>query len=155
MKSEMAHPDDNSSGNDLKEAYLGMYREIFAIHCYFCKKAVGSEKMLNHILLHTRENSRSFPDEKCKEIAKCQICNQTFSYNSRLKLHMTNHSEERPFKCDTCGKDFKSKPHLKNHSFIHAMDRPFKCDVCGKDFKSRNHLRQHIAIHRENPQWTS
>merc|ERR1712241_1110835 len=40
---------------------------------------------------------------------KCSICGCIFGNATRLRYHMTSHSDKRPFACKTCGKSFKWK----------------------------------------------
>ena len=62
----------------------------------------------------------------------CDVCNKSFHYKYLLKLHVSVHSEERPYVCD---KSFRLLVFLKEHQHIHSGEQPYSCDVCGKSFK--------------------
>ena len=46
-------------------------------------------------------------------------CQKTFSNTNDLLVHMTSHTEEKPFHCSHCEKDFSKNSYLKRHMIIH------------------------------------
>mmetsp|Transcript_23838 Transcript_23838/g.42233 ORF Transcript_23838/g.42233 Transcript_23838/m.42233 type:complete len:251 (+) Transcript_23838:161-913(+) len=77
---------------------------------------------------------------------KCEHCNQTFAYKSRLSEHTFTHAEIRPFSCKQCGLFFKRKMDLKLHfRRSHQMDKfgGLQCSNCTVQFWNQRSLRNH------------
>ncbi|XP_026481653.1 zinc finger protein 287-like [Ctenocephalides felis] len=51
---------------------------------------------------------------------KCNVCDKTFKYSSKLQQHMITHSTERTIECKICHKKLKDKSTLKRHMLIHT-----------------------------------
>ncbi|XP_055696295.1 RB-associated KRAB zinc finger protein-like [Lutzomyia longipalpis] len=93
-------------------------------------------------------------EEKCKRRRKrknynkphmCPICGKVIMCN--LKVHITTHSDERPFECAHCGKKFKNKLYLKTHIGVHKTDNPYKCTFCPEQLPTKNKLDIHVRSH--------
>ena len=53
-------------------------------------------------------------------VVKCKVCEEAFTKNSDLELHLKNvHEEKENHECDKCGKTFVLKWRLKKHMGIH------------------------------------
>eukprot|EP00088_Acartia_fossae_P048050 TRINITY_DN5229_c0_g1_i3.p1 TRINITY_DN5229_c0_g1~~TRINITY_DN5229_c0_g1_i3.p1 ORF type:complete len:398 (-),score=38.57 TRINITY_DN5229_c0_g1_i3:87-1280(-) len=78
----------------------------------------------------------------------CEICNESFDDNAKLKLHVRkSHSGEKVFSCEVCNKNFLRKDHLEVHSRIHTGARPYSCNLCEKAFYRADKLRSHMKTH--------
>uniref|UniRef100_A0A1B0CR96 C2h2-type zn-finger protein n=1 Tax=Lutzomyia longipalpis TaxID=7200 RepID=A0A1B0CR96_LUTLO len=84
---------------------------------------------------------RRYPDKP----HMCPICGKVVIRG--IKLHITSHSDERPFECAHCGKRFKNKLNLKMHMMIHKTDHPFKCTFCPEQFPKKDKLDIHVRSH--------
>ena len=83
---------------------------------------------------------------------KCDFCQKSYSYVSKLIQHEKIHSMTKPLQCEHCSKDFKTSKGLKQHVRIHTGDRPFECKTCKKTFIRSHRLKEHERIHtEENP----
>ena len=49
------------------------------------------------------------------EECSCPICGKVLKYKSYLKLHMANHSGDKPHQCDICGTSYQSAKRLNDH----------------------------------------
>ena len=88
---------------------------------------VGKETFRHQKNVDRQEDIRSG-----RHMFMCDVCNKLFHYKCMLKLHVSVHSEERPYVCD---KSFRLLVFLKEHQHIHSGEQPYSCDVCGKSFK--------------------
>ncbi|XP_026465793.1 zinc finger protein 525-like [Ctenocephalides felis] len=102
----------------------------------FSESNYSKEHMVDHIPRNGKNGNR-----------KCNVCDKTFKYSSKLQQHMITHSTERPIECKICHKTLKENSILKRHMLIHTGERPFKCKICHKTLKEKNTLTKHMLIH--------
>ena len=67
---------------------------------------------------------------KPKKIYKCNVCNDSFTYQSACKRHEKLHVDLKPFSCDKCDKRFSRSFDLKNHIKMHNDLDKSKCSKC-------------------------
>lgn len=102
--------------------------------CPDCKKCfLNDELLLNH---------RS----KYHIVHKCDKCDKTYTKPESLVIHMTTHSDERPFKCQSCGRCFSHRQLYNNH-MRNSHTYRFTCDECGRAFSKMDFLKRHIMTH--------
>ncbi|TKS79772.1 Zinc finger protein [Collichthys lucidus] len=66
----------------------------------------------------------------------CDTCGKGWPSAAQLKLHMVQHTEDRPFKCEDCDACYKRGSHLNAHRRVkHLGLRPFVCEVSPKEYK--------------------
>ncbi|XP_053351871.1 histone-lysine N-methyltransferase PRDM9-like [Clarias gariepinus] len=85
--------------------------------------------------------------EMPKKIHHCLKCGRRFTYQSALKTHPCNHTEEKAHRCSQCFKSFNQKSDLQQHQRIHTGEKPYHCTQCGKSFIQNSILRKHQRIH--------
>lgn len=78
---------------------------------------------------------------------KCNFCEATFAFRSKLKIHETKHTGERKYHCEICGKKFAQLSNKMTHYSIHTGARPFQCGYCKKTFRLQSALTVHNRIH--------
>ncbi|CAG9787435.1 unnamed protein product [Diatraea saccharalis] len=104
--------------------------------CPICTKRFKNANQLSkHKLIH-------------KKVSKCSICQQEFSNERRLRLHVTAvHDKVKPFKCCHCDYTAARKEEMKRHLRSHTGDKPYSCDQCQYRSSDHNALRRHKKIH--------
>lgn len=94
---------------------------------YFCKECMLSytNKNIYQRHLKTHDPTKQF---------KCEQCQQMFSKQFHLNVHLRKHirKENKKFICSTCGEQFIYKYLLKQHIYKHTNKQPFPCDKCQK-----------------------
>jgi len=91
-----------------------------------------------------------------KKIFVCLIpgCEKRFKFQSEMKRHLTNHSNQRPFVCafPDCGKAFKRPDALSNHFRIHSKKSLFECPFpeCNSQFTTNSSLKYHLLKHKND-----
>ncbi len=83
----------------------------------------------------------------CHRTYKCDVCGKTFTHQYKLKLHLKNHTREKPYRCNVCVKKFTHQSYLNIHMRIHSGEKPYKCDVCSKRFTKYSGLVSHVRTH--------
>ncbi|KAK2896043.1 hypothetical protein Q8A73_015531 [Channa argus] len=84
----------------------------------------------------------------------CKICGKSFCRVSLLKWHMRIHADKKPHSCEMCGTKFYCRGVLKVHMRTHTGERPYPCDTCGKRFAQRSSLNAHLKIHTGEKPYT-
>ena len=77
----------------------------------------------------------------------CPVCGRTLTRASTLKIHLRQHSGDRPFKCPSCPKSFAQPSLLNSHHRLHSGERPFSCSLCHKTFAHLSAFRIHARTH--------
>lgn len=118
--------------------------------CEHCKEEFKYKSGLDYHykIKHTQ---KPVVESKAKRISKelkqfsCEVCDKTFSTNSRYKRHMFIHSE-RLFHCDVCDKSFKSSYDVVKHRKSH-IGSYFTCHICSKVYKDKQNFSIHLTSH--------
>ena len=58
-------------------------------------------------------------DEQVPKSIKCEECNEEFTRNCDLEVHLDGHTREKEFKCEVCGKGFFLQWRLRKHKELH------------------------------------
>ncbi|XP_045785022.1 zinc finger protein Xfin [Maniola jurtina] len=117
-----------------------------------------------HEVLHTEPLTETKSDGKNKTVQKypCPICSKNFKKAS-LRLHLRQHTFERPFICSICGANFTRQSSLANHSksehggldsrvpkltpldvrMTNIIVETLKCSKCKKNFGDSLELTEH------------
>ena len=70
------------------------------------------------------------PTLKPKKVFKCNVCSDTFTFQSACKRHEKLHDNVKPFSCEKCHKKFSRNFDLKNHIRTHSDCDSSKCSKC-------------------------
>lgn len=82
---------------------------------------------------------------------KCHFCHLEFRFNSWLKRHIKQHTDERTVSCSICQKSFRNGQGLEKHMVTHTAEKHIRCTQCEKAFKCDRHLQQHIKLTHMTP----
>ena len=77
----------------------------------------------------------------------CPVCGRNLARSTTLKIHLRQHSGDRPFKCPLCPKSFAQKSLLTSHRRTHSGERPYSCTLCQKTFAHSSALKTHTRTH--------
>lgn len=77
----------------------------------------------------------------------CPVCGRNLARSTTLKIHLRQHSGDRPFKCPLCPKSFAQKSLLTSHRRTHSGERPYSCSLCCKTFAHSSALKTHTRTH--------
>ena len=94
----------------------------------------------------------SYSAHKAKHDSKrniCSVCGKILPSLSKLKYHMTYHSDDRIHKCDECEKSFKTRDVLTKHLRTHKSTRHYYCETCGAGFDQSGALQRHLLVHTD------
>lgn len=122
----------------LTEHMSGAHNKSF--NCTECVKCFGN---ISELTKHKRTHSMERP-------FKCEICDETFSQQSSLQLHVKKvheNKDERNFKCTLCDYSFLQSSDLTTHMFIHIDDGPFECPDCADLFEDLKMYQEHMRVH--------
>ncbi|KAK9509526.1 hypothetical protein O3M35_006825 [Rhynocoris fuscipes] len=97
------------------------------------------------------ENKKSGNNKKKNKSHYCTEpgCERSYSSLHHLKVHVRNHTGDRPFKCtiEGCDKAFATDYSRKAHLRTHTGEKPYPCTRCNKSFKTSGDLQKHVRTH--------
>ena len=74
----------------------------------------------------------------------CAICRKTFSTSKHLVIHMKNHSLNKCEACTSGNFDFTCLTQLRKHLMTHMDGNTYQCTICGNTFSTSKHLVIHM-----------
>ena len=81
---------------------------------------------------------------------ECEHCQKRFHRQSYLKLHMTIHSDKKPYQCETCQSAFLTKQSLRRHEQTHDEGKieSYTCKICEQKFRTTYFMKLHrMKVH--------
>jgi KRAB domain-containing zinc finger protein len=72
----------------------------------------------------------------------CDICNNSFSWQSCRTKHEIVCNVDRPFLCNVCKKSLSFQGNLRVHLHTQMGERPFSCHMCKKIFQIPRCLKE-------------
>ena len=79
----------------------------------------------------------------------CKLCNNAYSTDKSLLIHIRQHTTPATNTCQTCAKTFDKVRALHTHIKRHTSIRKFQCEFCFATFKASRDLKVHILCHSE------
>lgn len=136
-------------GNDIQQRYRIYQDDAFAQNInrqvssllHRTTMAAGVDQISSvHSHLQTKQDQYN--------LFSCDICPQTFKYQSQYQQHLRTHSGSKPYQCDRCGKQFTQNSNLKRHLLSHSLDPDgFECNICNARFDNTTKLKAHKLLH--------
>ncbi|OQR67733.1 zinc finger protein-like, partial [Tropilaelaps mercedesae] len=118
--------------------------------CMICGKDFKQVGQLrNHMVIHKDKNAEEAKDLWYSP-KMCDLCQRTFSDTKCLKKHIeTVHMKLKKFECSLCGYQAARKTMLKIHMRQHTGEKPYACDYTGCGYRTCDHnsLRRHRMKH--------
>ncbi|KAF7686260.1 hypothetical protein HF521_015622, partial [Silurus meridionalis] len=109
---------------------------------YVCGPCGHSFERWNKLWLHQKIHRRKGQGYTCSQ------CNVQFHFFSSYRMHMLNHSEERPYTCPLCCQIFARELDLHVHQCsLQQPSRKLQCDVCSRTFSNSTNLLKHNLLH--------
>ena len=120
-------------------------------HCQLCREIFTSRADLDVHIATTHMDQTPKPKKRrvYKNIIHCDTCDFQAVSVSRLKEHMSTHSEVRSYACGVCDMRFKTESQCKSHMKRSHSDNTFQCDQCPKSFKTACELEVHLRFHND------
>ena len=104
--------------------------------CTQCTKSFPTSDILKyHLRVHSERHFR------------CSLWDKSFKDSSWLRIHIRDHTGEKPFSCTLCPKSFVRHDSLKAHSRTHAWEKPFICTLCQMFFARPGYLKAYSRSH--------
>ena len=76
---------------------------------------------------------------------RCQVCHQRFLNKTQYSIHLTRHTNIKPFGCMNCkNASYSTAAQLSQHVTMCLSGSQFRCQICGKNFATQTTLRQHV-----------
>ena len=123
---------------------------IDTFECHPCRQKFDTEASLAQHIQSVHEEEA---EEKLQPW-RCKICEKSFKYQTRLKIHLQTHWEarRRTHQCSSCAKTFFTSSDLWSHERIHSGHK-YTCNICGKKLASSGSLHNHKKCHDEQKQF--
>ena len=81
------------------------------------------------------------PSQHTEEGHRCTKCDQSFSQEEDLNVHMVTFHAENVFNCQKCNKPYESMTLLRRHDW--RSHREIECNMCGESLESRMDIKNH------------
>ncbi|KAK5163655.1 uncharacterized protein LTR77_010604 [Saxophila tyrrhenica] len=76
----------------------------------------------------------------------CSTCGKTFPNQSKLDIHATSHTQEKPYACpdESCSETFGTETNANNHYRRKHTDlAKTLCPTCGRTFSNKDNMKRH------------
>ena len=80
---------------------------------------------------------------------QCNVCDQSFVYQSKLKQHKRRHTKLKMYQCfhGGCNRKYRHPQDLTRHIKSH-QEKSFECDFCDKKFAEKRLLKRHLIVYQ-------
>lgn len=76
---------------------------------------------------------------------KCKYCGKFVKRNDYMRLHIMNHTGERPYQCNYCTNAYRTRWQLKQHLRTHTNNLPYHCPYCSYRGNRSDYLSSHVS----------
>ena len=167
-KTDSVHNKQNESGPDSRlttdkyKIKRTKQNGMTYYHCGYCTKVFDS---LQHLNNHHKRNHNPVTCDVCnkqfatpntlirhayRHLAKqygCELCDQTFNFQSTVTQHMDVHVGEPKYQCKDCSRKFIRKSDLMAHAEGHTKTWTCKFARCNKTVTDKRYLNSHYKTH--------
>jgi len=134
--------DYKSSKSELLKFHINTHSDDRSFLCDMCGKGFKNMKQLrNHKELHSADLS-------IRPHYSCDVCGKSLSNSRLLRAHKNAiHLKARAYLCNFCGHNTTSQSSLRIHLRQHTGEKPFSCSECNYCTADHNSLRRHRMKH--------
>ena len=108
--------------------------------CTYCSEIfTTSKRMQCHMKLVHHLKYLRYMDKQENGKYICKICQKLYQNKLSIRGHLKAvHKFGPSFNCDVCNKSFSFRDRLKLHTKTHNQEKNYTCDLCGKTFIHEN-----------------
>ncbi|XP_055686999.1 zinc finger and SCAN domain-containing protein 12-like [Lutzomyia longipalpis] len=131
---------------EVLKCHVRIHPVVRNYECDICgTKFFEKQGMIKHIkAIHMgmKQPQKVYKEE---DLISCAECERKFKTRRSYELHVSSHSDERPFGCKMCSKTFKRKKDVRSHMAVHRDQRiTHPCEHCGMKFTWKSNMRRHV-----------
>uniref|UniRef100_A0A1B0CI52 C2H2-type domain-containing protein n=2 Tax=Lutzomyia longipalpis TaxID=7200 RepID=A0A1B0CI52_LUTLO len=131
---------------EVLKCHVRIHPVVRNYECDICgTKFFEKQGMIKHIkAIHMgmKQPQKVYKEE---DLISCAECERKFKTRRSYELHVSSHSDARPFGCKMCSKTFKRKKDVRSHMAIHRDKRiTHPCEHCGMKFTWKSNMRRHV-----------
>jgi len=143
--------DYKSSKSELLKFHMETHSSERPCLCDLCGKGFKNMKqMRNHRDLHSTGNVKRNTARPKVRTYLCNFCGHNTTSQSSLKIHLRQHTGEKPFSCSECNYSTGDHNSLRRHRMKHSGEKKYKCPHC--DYASIQSSTFKVHLRSKHPE---